>query len=169
MYFTLDRPIRRSWLLGVKFVLGAAQSIVAIGVSLISTVTAAYALTGWQPGEPPTDASFGDALGASLRGATWLAVMALLVFSTTFTLTVFFGKWWSGVVAGGLTLITLLYFMYFRIYGWILFDFVHPAVHSPPNLEAYAAWQATPLLVMALLAGVFYIAAWRLFERKELT
>jgi len=165
MYFTLDRPIRRAWLLAVKFGLGAAQSVIAVGASLVSTVTVSYAYAGGDV----AGASFSDALAASARGATWLALMALLVFSATFTLTVFFGKWWSGVVAGALALVTLLYFMYFRIYGWILYDLVHPAVHSPPYLGAYAAWQAAPLMVMALLAGLFYAAAWWLFERKELT
>lgn len=171
LFFVLERPIRRRAFLAVKSAVYGLEALVCISASLFTTqliVYLAYNLDG-SPllAIPPDDLA--DVTGAGLRGAVWLVVLGLAAFACSFLFGVYFEKWWAGMVAATITIAVLLYLLYFRIYDWMLFSFVHPDGAASRSIDNYARLEVLPLGLMLTAALLIYGAAHYVFERKEIS
>jgi ABC-type transport system involved in multi-copper enzyme maturation permease subunit len=172
MFFLFERPVHRWLILLLKFLVGAAQMVLCIGLSILSSLllgfTALVAVAGnvTLKGAWP---EFFTVFSNGIRGSLWTAVIGLMVFAGTFIFSVLFEKWWVGVIAGGVALIGMFYFMGRSMFDWILTNVVNqPGGPENAKLDLYAQLNPTPMLVMLGLTVVFYGIAQLLFERKEM-
>ncbi|RPI23318.1 MAG: hypothetical protein EHM61_20025 [Acidobacteria bacterium] len=170
LFFMFERPVRRGALLAVKWGVYMFEALVAICLSLFTSqllVYLAYNADGSPvlaiPGE-----QLAEVLGACLRGAIWLAVLGAGAFGSSFLFAVVFPRWWTGMIAGTITVGTFLLFMYFRIYDWMFWAFTHQPGPAGPPIEKYARLEGGPLLWLLVPALLCYAASHHFLKRKEI-
>ncbi len=170
LFFVLDRPVRRPLFLAVKSVVYGLEALVCICTSLFTSqlfVYLTYNLEGSSALAIPVE-NLATGWSAGLRGAIWLGVLGLVAFACSFLFGILFEKGWAGMVAGTVTVAVFLYLLYFTIYDWMLFSFVHPSGAATPSIDNYARLEVLPLGLLLAAALLLYAAAQQAFRRKEI-
>lgn len=172
IFFLFERPVRRWLILLVKFVMGAIQNLLCIGLSILSTLLLGYVglvLVAHNVTIRGSWSEFSVVFSNGLRGTLWTAVIGLMVFAGTFIFSVVFEKWWVGVIAGAMSLIGMFYFMGRSMFDWMLTNVVNqPGGPEKAKLDLYARLDPAPMVAMLGMTVVFYLTAQYLFERKEM-
>ncbi|MBZ5551412.1 MAG: ABC transporter permease [Acidobacteriia bacterium] len=187
MFLLFERPVQRSHLLLLKFCAGGFETIIALGLSLLITISFAYAAVlllsddvtwslSWRP--------YFHLLGEAFRATLITGGAGLVVFSFTFLLSVVFEKWWVTVAASWIALALFFKFTGYRLLEWVLrFVEVERKFGHWKDLSleqrkvASAAWameqpnllvKPLPLLALLLVSVAFYLATLYFFKRKEM-
>lgn len=171
MFFLFERPVRRWHVLLFKYAVGAVQTTICVGLSILSTLTAVYLLTAAMA----TNVTLGGAWGAfstvasnGLRGTVWTMVISLMVYSATFLFSVWFEKWWIAVIAGAVSLVLMFYSFGSNLIDWVVSRAARQSDGDGINLEFYSRLEAAPILAMLLVSAGLYLASQYVFARKEM-
>ena len=172
MFFLFERPIRRREILLLKFLVGLSQTTLCVGFSILTTLALAYlGLLVLAPGVTlaGSGSDFLRILTNGLRGTLWMGLLGGTVFAGTFLFSVIFGRWWVAVIAGAISLAGMFSFLGERLFDWILANVLRES-RGPEtvNLELYAQLEPVPLVTMAAITALLYLAAQHAFDRKEL-
>jgi ABC-type transport system involved in multi-copper enzyme maturation permease subunit len=171
MFFLFERPVRRWHVLLFKYAVGAVQTTICVGLSILSTLAVVYLVTAAAASNVTLAGSWGAfALVASngVRGTVWTMVIALMVYSATFLFSVWFEKWWIAVIAGAVSLVLMFYYFGGNLIDWVVSRAARKSDGDSINLEFYSRLEPVPILVMLLISAGLYLASQYLFARKEM-
>jgi ABC-type transport system involved in multi-copper enzyme maturation permease subunit len=171
IFFLLERPVRRWWVLLVKFSVGALGLITCVGSSMLASVTIGYCFT--NPAEINASAgelraAYVDVIGSAMRGTFVVGTVAVAVFAAAFFLSIVFSRLWAAVAAAGICLVVVLYAL-----GETLLRLIADG-GSADNRElitgSHPFNRVKPLVIilMIVLAAGFYLVAQVAFSRKQL-
>jgi ABC-type transport system involved in multi-copper enzyme maturation permease subunit len=187
IFLLFERPVRRSRILLLKFLVGASETLVSIALSSLITISIVFAgilMTSKFITLSISWRAFFRPLGISLQTTVVTGCAGLAVFSLAFLLSVLLEKWWVGVVTLWIALILFFNFSGYRFFKWVLrFDEVKwslgnftsvPLEQRSLAVVEYIVRQTTPVispLPLAALLGMsiaFYLASLYFFTRKEM-
>ncbi|HEX8558768.1 MAG TPA: hypothetical protein VF668_11715 [Pyrinomonadaceae bacterium] len=169
MFFLFERPVKRWHVLLFKYAVGAAQTTTCVGLSILTTLTAVYAVMA-AAASNVTLAGAWDAFllvaANGVRGTVWTMVISLMVYSGTFLFSVWFEKWWIAVIAGAVSLVLMFYCFGSYIIDWVISRATLKT--DTVNLELYGRLEPSPILGMLLISAGLYLASQYVFARKEM-
>jgi ABC-type transport system involved in multi-copper enzyme maturation permease subunit len=172
MFFLFERPVKRWHVLLLKYAVGATQTTTCVGLSILTTLAAVYAVTSAASTNVTLSGSWGAfVLLASngLRGSVWTMVIALMVYSATFLFSVWFEKWWIAVIAGAVSLVLMFYYFGGNLIDWVISRAARTSGgDGGVNLEFYSRLEAVPIISMLLVSAGLYLASQYVFARKEM-
>ncbi len=171
IFFLLERPVSRSRVLSVKYLVSGLQAYVmaALTPSTALAVAAIASLlfsrtTDWGDGM----AHLGPILESALRIGFWRATMVLMVFSIVFLFSVTFESQWASMGAGLASLVVIFYFFFEDLLGSIFL----PAAQQRGrgfSLSRFGEIEGRTVLVLLIVAIACYFVAQSFFARKEIT
>ncbi|MET0622279.1 MAG: hypothetical protein ABW250_04780 [Pyrinomonadaceae bacterium] len=174
IFFLFERPVKRWHVLLFKYAVGATQTTVCVGLSILSTLTVVYLVTA-AAATNVTLAGSWDAfrLVASngVRGTVWTMVISLMVYSATFLFSVWFEKWWIAVIAGAVSLVLMFYYFGSNLIDWVISRAARTSEgvgDGGVNLEFYSRLEPGPIISMLLISAGLYLASQYVFARKEM-
>ena len=174
MFFIFERPVKRWHVLLFKYAVGAIQTTICVGLSILSTLTVVYLATAAFASNVSLAGSWDSFMlvaSNALRGTVWTVVVSLMVYSATFLFSVWFEKWWIAVIAGAVSLVLMFIYLGSYLIDWV----VSRAMRNTPNgegeginLELYGQLEFAPIFGMLLVAAGLYFASQYVFARKEM-
>jgi ABC-type transport system involved in multi-copper enzyme maturation permease subunit len=174
MFFLFERPVRRWQVLLFKYVVGAVQTTMCVGLSLLSTLTVVYLVMAAAAANVTLAGSWGSfvlLVSNGVRGTVWTTVIALMVYSATFLFSVWFEKWWIAVIAGAVSLVLMFYWFGGNLIDWVISRAARTSDGvggGGVNLEFYSRLEIVPILVMLLVSSGLFFASQYIFARKEM-
>jgi ABC-type transport system involved in multi-copper enzyme maturation permease subunit len=170
IFFLFERPVKRWHLLLFKYAVGGVQTILCVGLSILTTVAAVYVVMAAASANVTLAGSwpsFVAVVSNGARGAVWTTVIALMVYSGTFLFSVWLEKWWIAVIAGAVSLVLMFYYFGGDLFDWVI-NRTMVARRGEAALEFYGRLDPVPILFMLLVSAALYFASQYIFARKEM-
>jgi ABC-type transport system involved in multi-copper enzyme maturation permease subunit len=170
IFFLFERPVQRWHILLIKYLLGAAQTMTCVGLSILTTLSLVYAVMVAGATHVTLEGSwhsFVAVIATGTRGTVWTMVIGLMVYSATFLFSVIFEKWWIAVIAGGISIAGMFYYLGENLFDWIITRATRNN-DGGVNLDFYGQLEPAPILGMLLVSTGLYFASQYVFARKEM-
>src|SRR5947209_17242009 len=169
IFFLFERPVKRWHVLLFKYAVGAAQTTLCVGLSILTTLTVVYVVMAAASANVTLAGSRGaffEVISNGLRGTVWTMTIALMVYSAGFLFSVWFEKWWIAVIAGAVSLVGMFYYLGENLFEWVISRATR--ARGGVDLEFYGRLDPVPILVMLVVSAGLYLASQYVFARKEM-
>jgi ABC-type transport system involved in multi-copper enzyme maturation permease subunit len=178
IFFLCERPMRRSFIVSAKFLVGAAEVCAAVALSIEITRITFFLLSPLVLKDATLSLAWHSIANLRLFGTTLVysstvGILGIAVFSAALFCSVLFNKWWIGEAIGIMTFILLFHFSNWNVFIW--FEGSHATRISRLNsgllhqdFSGFEHLRPSLSLLFVGLALLFYGMTYYWFSRKEL-